>query len=235
MNRQIAYAGIVNLNDLFNSFRNELYVIIKLSDHFPNYYEGEDIDIFCYDLSRMSQLLIGSLTNYLGDKFKLDLNYVENSDQCHIDLVNIANNKIHLRFDLYGSMPCYKNINVRKCMFYSILENRLCVRKSECEIFLPSLVDDLIIRYLEYIEYYSLRNDKLKHLFYVELNVSKLVDQKNFYEKLHMYCKPPTYDIMINNSESDVNRNGEKMVGIIESLKLFGLALKRRLLKEFSI
>ena len=87
-------------------------------------------------------------------------------------------------------MPIYKNINIKEGLFSSIIENKISesilLSDEKILVYYPALVDEIIIRYLEYIENYQLRPDKIKHLDYI---VEKL-DEKNkkeFLEKLHIY------------------------------------------------
>lgn len=100
----------------------------------------------------------------------------------------LENNSINFRFDLYGSKPIYKNVEIKSAYFSSIIENS--IQKSfENENFFvefPSKIDDSILRYIEYQECYSEKPDKIKHINYTEDQISKKgIDLDVFLDKLH--------------------------------------------------
>ena len=70
----------------------------------------------------------------------------------HIDF--LSKEMIDFRFDLYGSMPKYRNIKVKPALFESIIENSFSLSRtweeSIYKFYIPETVDDMTIRYLEY-------------------------------------------------------------------------------------
>lgn len=177
----------LNLLEFFRNLEDEVYCIIKYSD-ITKYKEGSDIDIFCYNLKSYSKKILEVANNYVSQDFSINVsnNHVKH---WHIDIMQ--NNKIEIRFDLYETMPSYRNILVKEALFSSIIENSVVMNVEEIKVYVPSVVDETIIRYLEYIENYQLRPDKVKHLNYILDNIEDEKDNKKFLDKLHFYTKIP--------------------------------------------
>jgi hypothetical protein len=55
-----------------------------------------------------------------------------------------------------------------------------------------SKIDDLILRYIEYIEWYEIRPDKIKHLEFIAEHLTSDEEQKKMLDKLHYYTAFPT-------------------------------------------
>jgi hypothetical protein len=187
-------APALNLKDFFQQISNTPYVIVRgLPDGILDYRQGSDIDIFCYDKDFLGQELLKFSNDYVRDGFHLEVDNV-NYDHTHVDFVR--DGKLELRFDLYGELPKYKKSNVNNCLFFSIIENAQTVeasfRNDTVSIQIPSEIDDLLLRYLEYIEYYEQRPDKVKHLDYILQKVENLPDRRiGFLDKLHCYTDLP--------------------------------------------
>jgi hypothetical protein len=175
------------LEDFFEKLDNEYYCIVKRGD-IEKYISGSDFDIFCFDMQSFSKKVISASQEYIKDGYELKIND-SRSAHWHIDLLKDGN--IEIRFDLYNTMPSYKNINVKNSLFSSIVENRVSelvmLNDKSIRIYYPSLVDEIIIKYIEYIEHYKLRPDKVKHLDYVLEKIEKDEDNKKFIDKLHFY------------------------------------------------
>jgi len=181
----------INLTDFFQVVEDESYCIVKRGD-IENYKAGADFDIFCFDMHSFSKKVIMSSQPYLNDGYELKIN---NSRQTHWHIDLVAEKKITIRFDLYCSLPDYQNINVKDGLFSSIIENRVeenvVLNGKIIKVYYPSLVDEIIIKYLEYVENYKLRPDKVKHLDYVLEKLEEDSDNKRFLEKLHFYTAIP--------------------------------------------
>jgi len=178
---------MINLEEIFKKLENEKYCVVKTFK--LDYKEGSDIDIFCYDLKSFSKKLLYVLNNLSINNINIKVIY-KNDKHWYIDV--LQDKKIDIRFDLYGDMPNYKKVLVKDCLFSSIIENCIVNEINSIKIKQPCLIDDVILRYLEYIENYELRPDKIKHLDYI---VSKIENneklKKEFLNKLHFYTKLP--------------------------------------------
>jgi hypothetical protein len=181
----------INLADFFELVQDENYCIVKRGD-IEKYKAGADFDIFCFDMQSFSKKIIISSQTYINDGYELKINDSRET-HWHIDL--LKDKKIIIRFDLYSSLPSYKNINVKDGLFSSVVENRfeenIVLNDKSIKIYYPSLVDEIIIKYLEYIENYKLRPDKVKHLDYVLEKLEEDSDNKKILDKLHFYTSFP--------------------------------------------
>ena len=184
----------LNLNQFFYFLKELPYTIIKLKDHFPKYLPHEDVDIFCYSKKKILKNIIKVGNEYVSKNNRLEINLRHlNSSHTHLDFVD--NKRIEFRFDIYESMPHYKKTNIKECFFYSLIENSVPIIKTfqgkEYPIYVPSRIDDLIIRYIEYLEWYKQRPDKIKHLQYLLKNIEKDKARIGFFEKLYCYTDIP--------------------------------------------
>ena len=171
------------------------YVVVRgTPDDLLRYHPGSDIDIFCYDKQEFGRQVLAFANDYLDIGYEVHLEDSEAGDQTHIDLYR--GGKLELRFDLYGEFPRYRRSHVNPALFFSVIEQAEMLElehgREIVTIQVPSRVDDLLLRYLEYIEYYEQRPDKLKHLDYILEAVEKLPAMRiGFLEKLHRYTSLP--------------------------------------------
>lgn len=183
----------VNLVSFFNGIKGEQYVVIKPSDQLPSYTSGSDIDIFCYNPSRMIEAITSFLSKYVDHSSNIRI--VDSEDKSHVDF--IVDSKINLRFDIYKQLPTYKNIVLKYSYFSSVIESAKTKEYlndfGQTFIKVPSNTDDFILRYVEYHEYYAQRPDKIKHIEYIENCMSDL-DKKMALNKLHFYTAFPKVD-----------------------------------------
>jgi len=182
----------LDLLKFFQLIENESYVIIKPSTLLPDYEIGSDIDIFCYQPSQLIEKVTSFLALYVDSNSTVNVN--DGAEKAHVDY--LVDGKIHFRFDLYKQLPTYKNIHLKPAFFSSVIESSQARELTEKEpsviVKVPSEVDDLILRYVEYHEYYALRPDKIKHIEYIQ---NKISDDKNeltqMLDKLHYYTAFP--------------------------------------------
>jgi hypothetical protein len=183
----------LNLADIFDSIQNEKYVVMKLSDTFPDYQLGSDIDILCQDNQQVVSKVIPILNTYISDESKVKV--TDYGGQIHVDI--LENGRIHLRFDLYSKNPGYKNVVLRPEYYVSVIEHSRTVNVGSINVKVPALIDDLMIRYLEYQEYYSHRPDKIKHIVYIEEKIKeRQINPSDLFDRLHYYSEIPDVDML---------------------------------------
>ena len=186
------YSNRLELDKFFFKVRDQAYVIVKNED-FPNYYKGGDIDVFCYDKNAFAKQILSIANSYLDKGFEVKVSN-KNESQTYIDF--FLNGELEFRFDLYESLPQYKKIHLKPYYILSVIENATIVQRefdgSPYPLRVPSTMDDFLLRYVEYIEWYELRPDKIKHLDYI---VEKIDEDKKtqFLNKLHYYTAFPEY------------------------------------------
>ncbi len=195
---------MLNLRPFIKAIQDEVYCIVKKPEHFPEYYKGSDLDIFCYDIESITKKLIAVGTTFVSHDYEIKITS-NKYKQVYLDFV--ASGSIEFRFDLYSQLPSYKNLIIKPALFESIIENRIKVRMDKnTSYFIPNKIDESLIRYLDYHEWYRERPDKVKHIDYIFHHSTKNETQA-FLTKLHHYTALPKYlDNVGGNKQSDDNR-----------------------------
>lgn len=200
---------LINIYNIFEAIENEKYCIVKYKD-FDTIEPGSDIDIFSFDVYSASKKIIDAIEKQIfGNKeMKIHVSSYE-TVKCYIDI--IKNGKIYLRLDMCGELPEYSRVLVKPGLF------ECCVEKAEIEkikvgdktIPVKKLArdQDLLIRYLEYIEWYERRPDKIKHLNYVLDVLESESDRKRLLNDLHYYTDFPYVKYQIKKGKTGVIEN----------------------------
>ena len=148
---------MLNLQDIFNKLEN--YVIIKFDKNLPKYNINDDVDILTSNIQKNKNIIINW---YDKNTF---LHKIININNHHIQLDLYKKeyvNKLHFRFDLFKKLH-YTKFSLNDDIYRLILNNKI----HNGIAYVPHLLDDLSLRYCEYIEYINIRPDKIKHLNYV--------------------------------------------------------------------
>jgi len=182
------YSQNLKLNDFFSKLEKENYTIVKLSDNFPNYFNGDDLDIFCENIDSFSQKILTIGNKYIK-KNNCEVRIRQKNDtHYHIDF--IFDKKLDLRFDLYNKLPSYKNLKLKNNLFGTILKNKTKKQQDNYFIYVPSSNEEMILRYVEFLEWFDKRPDKIKHLNFILDNTSNPITKEKFLIELHNYIKP---------------------------------------------
>lgn len=168
------YSNFINLEDYFMNCKEE-YCIIRISDCFPNYREGSDIDILCKDQKQMVEYTANYLKQY--PDININIHYPENGKHAHVD-VCLEKGILNLKFDFIDSFSMYNKNNIKSEFKNEVLNNKI----KTGSIFIPSKPHEMVIRMLEYLEYIDARPDKIKHLKYVESNTEYRIEFKSLWK-----------------------------------------------------
>ncbi|EKO3443217.1 TPA: hypothetical protein ACOJPC_002310 [Vibrio fluvialis] len=153
----------IDLTELFISIKNQPYVVIKSSNELPFIKSGSDVDIFCLDLEEMTKNILAFLNGFIKDNYRIRV--TTNLNHRYVDLLD--KESIIARFDLYGELPVFENLSLKSSFFLSVIEGAIVNDK---HIKVTKDIDDYILRYCEYIEYYATRPDKIKHIDFINDN-----------------------------------------------------------------
>lgn len=184
----------MNLIPFFRSISSEDYCVIKISEQFPHYSPGDDIDIFCYDPDSIARKVLEWGNRYTENG--LEIRVRSEPEHRHVTVDFLEGKQIEFRFDLRGQLPRYKKLLIKPGLFESSIEQSQVVdymRDGESfTVKIPDIIDDMALRYIEFIEWYNVRPDKLKHLDYI---IEKIDEDKRarFFDKLHHYTGIPEY------------------------------------------
>lgn len=186
------YSNNIDLDRFFYNLQDEIYVVVKLSEDFPNYYPYSDIDIICYDSDRIARKILTTANYYAEKGFTIKISS-DNRGIIKIDLYEKSCSKLDFRFDILSEVPKYEKTSIKDVFKYSIIENRISINRDfnnfQYKLYVPDTVHDVIFRYLEYVEYYDIRPDKIKHLNYIIAKLNDEPEQKAFIDKLHYFTK----------------------------------------------
>jgi len=168
----------LNLKKLFLNLKDELYVIVKYTG-IDEYKPGSDIDIFVLDSKNFVAKILDFGFQYLDLGYEIEV--IDNQNKhSYVDFKR--ENKIELRFDLYEDFEMYKNISIKNEYFQKIFESRQqLLNFSELQNFYVYVLkekDELVFRYLEFIDWFAERPDKIKHLSYILKSLKS--DETNF-------------------------------------------------------
>ena len=187
------YSNKLNLDEFFFNVRSLEYVIIKKSEEFPNYYKRSDVDIFCSEGDEFARIILEIGNKYITEGFEIK---VENSGEKNKIFIDFCfEDEINFRFDICTALPNYSKIRIKPFFFYSVIDRRKTLNRKynniEYSIFVTSIIDELILRYFEYLEWYELRPDKVKHLHYIEDSLNTNIIRERFFNRLSTYTELP--------------------------------------------
>ncbi|MCH9664699.1 MAG: hypothetical protein K0U41_02495 [Gammaproteobacteria bacterium] len=182
---------MISLQEIFIALnKKHKYAAIKLFESFPLAIAGSEIDLFCQDANLILQTLIPSMNKYIDEGYEITVE--EKDHYINIDMIN--NNNLELRWKLYRSLPKLKKISIRDSLFDVIVERAVICKinrsgNESVEVYVPEFFDDLLLKYIEYQEWYSMRGDKVKHAEYVQGLLTTEEIKKKFFDRVHYYTK----------------------------------------------
>lgn len=207
----MAYSNILDLDQFFWPLHSQHYVIIK-NQHFPNYFSGCDIDIICQNKKQFTASILETGNSYLKEGFEIE---VTETSPTHLYIDFLLEKKIELRFDINELDLPLKKVHLNKDYYYSLLLNKIPITRrwkdEEYFIFVPSPEDDLILRYIEYNEYFSSRPDKIKHLDFILEKLRNNEEKREFLDKLHKHIKHVDLSNEANTSPQSSSRTLKKI------------------------
>ncbi len=172
------------LDTIFNDLREEQYCIVR-HDASKAIAVGMDIDLYCHDIGSVGKKILNVGNKLLDDNTFEAIKVIEDRKGRHVYIDFYKDSKLNFRFDLYGKLPSFLHIEVKKELFKRCLDQRI----EKNGKYFPDLASDLVVRYVEYIENYPEVATKIKHLEYISstLSTSGVQDVKAFLEVLSEY------------------------------------------------
>ena len=173
-----------SLLDILNSLGQD-YVLIKKWVDFPELIDGSDVDLLVIDLHHSSEKLQSFFIKNLINQ-KNFLRVIDNTN--HVFLDYFENNQFILRLDLIDNLDIFSKFSIQNALKIKIFMSRIKINIDGYSVFLPSNEFDLLIRYLEYLEWFQLRPDKIRHLEYI-LETAGESDIKMLTTNIHKYVR----------------------------------------------
>lgn len=171
----IKYSNKLKLDKIISKIDVD-YVIMKLPDYFPNYTDFSDLDILIKknDIISIVETIKNELKNYSGSYKIIDTN-----GHIQIDYYENGHNRLNFKFDFLYDL----DISYKKSKFVNDFSEKVLSKKIKYNsIYIPTLEHELVIRWVEYVEYISIRPDKIKHLNYIK-NCEKDFDIEDLKKK----------------------------------------------------
>lgn len=154
----------LSLIELFSGLDAQHFVVMKsLPEAEPK--PGSDIDLLCDDAVALGRLLVRNARPMIEQGYEIRITAVPETSQTHIDLMQ--GDMLRLRLDLHEGLGCYPGIPIRETYAKRLLDNKqqatLQTPSGVLNLPVPSPVDNLVLRYLEYHAFFDARPDKVKH------------------------------------------------------------------------
>ncbi len=188
--------GPIQIDRFFQAFADEPYVLIKSFD--PDQWRpGQDVDLLCADLGRMCGRILATAGELLEQGWGVTVQESASERYAQIDLER--DGELVIRFDVMERVPHYPQVRLKKSYFQEILRQRQPERRAwaggEYELYRPGKADDLLLRYVEYCQWFSVRPDKISHLRFIldqagEGEAGRAVLERMF-ERLHQFTDLP--------------------------------------------
>lgn len=174
------------LSKIFEECDSLEYVLARSRGDLSDYTIGCDIDLYCIDPAALLAVISSVIMTPEHPDYRLKISQYEKKS--HIDWY--SENKFILRFDVVHHPSIYKNVSVSSELFYSSIYQSIHKNISGCSVKVPNIVDDLLIRYIEFLDLYFDRPDKIKHIEYIESIIGQNKEiESAFFDKLERIVK----------------------------------------------
>ena len=177
---------------LFKDHLKSNYTIIKLNPKFPELNYNSDIDFFAESLSDICNEFKSRLQK---QNFKHKV-LKKNNYHWHLDIYDKNKLSNILKLDFYSKLPNYKVVKIKDSLFVDTIKSskmqKFKLDDEDIYLKLPSDYYNLILRYIEYYEFFWTGHPKNKHLDYIFNNLNsdrtKIVEFTNL---VHFYLSLP--------------------------------------------
>ncbi len=180
------------MTSVLGTISNYPHALIKrIGNDYSNVSPNIDIDILALDTKTILNAMLRSSKKFIGKELSIRVRKIKGEDHFHFDVM--SRDALWFRIDLYGSLANYSKIEVKPNLFESIIDRAekqiITVDNIELELKVPCLIDEAIIRYLEYQEWYASRPDKIKHIDWIINNIDSEVKRNEMLARLHHFTK----------------------------------------------
>ena len=159
-------------------------VILKISETFPNYERGDDLDLLVLDRSDAIRAIYKFAEKVLENG--IELRVTDTPGHCHADF--LFDGGLEIRIDLIDNFEFYSKLAVKNGFVAKIFKDRRARSCGDLVYYVPSEEDNLTIRYFEYLEWFDRRPDKVKHMDYI-CAVEDESLKRRFFENTHRFIR----------------------------------------------
>ena len=168
-----------SLSDCIKAIKDIDYCIIKYRGKLTNYEVGNDIDIFTTQHQNLINILNEKLNSFVSNGGVIKV--TDYKEKIHFDLFDEGN--FYFRFDICVKPPRYLNLSIKESFFYSCIFNSEEKEIQGSNIKIPNKFDDLILRYIEFLDLYNTRPDKISHVNYINKIIQHSDIDKELFDK----------------------------------------------------
>lgn len=183
------------LANVFVSIEHLTYCVVRKNEGFACGVGG-DIDIFCESVIDCTKQILTLTKDAAELEYEIRVTSFKEYVQTHVDF--LLGDDLVFRIDLYGALPPYRKVRMMGGFFHAVISDRRSVDvkidESTVHIWVQSKVDECILRYLEYHEYFSTRPDKVRHLDWVVESAESEVIRIAFLKRLHQFTAMPNWE-----------------------------------------
>jgi len=217
------YSNLIDLREFFKNIDD--YVILRLSDSFPNYFDYSDVDILCRNRDDFLAHILKVGKAYEKQGFQIEVHTEDKNLQ--VDFYPPKAQRLNFKFDLLNTLSIYENIIVGRHYSDVVLDSREKIIRDGVDILVPSLEHDLAIRFLEYIEYKDKRPDKIKHWKYVQkFNNLDFINVLKRYTNLNTSIEQVNGKTNLNVSKNELITDGSENKRRIDYFLIWGHGLQ---------
>lgn len=193
---------------LFSDLRKHKYVALRF-EGISSLQPGEDIDIVCLDKNSLKRKILSALRGNIPAPYYID---VKEGFHVHVDIMR--GNVVYLRFDLTDNFDSFKKISVRNFYIKEIIRRSHKAEYSSGETVYSVNIcceeDDLVLRYVEFLEHYEDRPKKIKHYEYVMAKIKEDHNNAQYLKILGQILKPSVI------SKKSLEVSGRSFVRILQ-------------------
>lgn len=137
-------------------------VVVKRAPELPLVRRGNDVDIY----SIRPQTLLRQFGNEILSDKGLEARVLEiDSDHFQFDIFD--GDGFAIKLDIYSNAPRYRRFTVKDHFLYRMIMGGHLERAQKCEFPILGKVEEGLIRYFEYIEYFWSGPEKPQHLEWI--------------------------------------------------------------------
>jgi hypothetical protein len=176
----------ISLPEIFGQTESHAYALMKsLPAGEPEL--GSDIDILCLDKAALGKQLLRNCRLLIEHGYTIRLRELPETDQAHLDIMQ--GRMIALRLDLHEGLGAYQRVPIKDTFEQRLLDRRewatVDCPAGVLRLAVPDPIDNLVLRYLEYHEWFEARPDKVKHAEYIAKQLTDDPDKATaFYDRL---------------------------------------------------
>ena len=186
---------MINIIEVFVAFNTRSkYALLKSPDWSNLCETNTELDILCQNYVEILQIILSFMNKYIDQADQGYVINIEEKDSGHTKIDMVKGEDLHLRWNLYQSLPKFKKISIRDSLFDVIIERAVICKinrsgNESVEVYVPEFFDDLLLKYIEYQEFYFVQDDRVKNAEYIQALLTTEAMKNTFFDRISYYTK----------------------------------------------